>query len=71
MIEDRLEAREELRRVPLLDEERSTAIGTAMAAAEVEIKHTTLKKYVDVFAWTPFDMSGVSPDHHHPQVVGV
>ena len=33
-IEDRLEAREKLRRVSLLDEERSIAVGTAMAAAE-------------------------------------
>jgi len=30
--EDRLEAIEELRRVPLLDKERSTALGTTMVA---------------------------------------
>ena len=48
--EDRLEAREELRRVPLLHEERSTAVGTALAAAEAEIMHATLKKNVDLFA---------------------
>jgi len=30
--EDRLEAREVLRRVPLLEEEHSTAVGTTMAA---------------------------------------
>ena len=58
--EDRLEAREELRRVPLLDEERSTAVGTAMAAVEAEIMHATLKKNVYMFAWTPSDMSSVS-----------
>ena len=60
--EDRLEAREELRRVPLLDEEHNTAIGTTMAAAEAEIMHATLKKNMDMFAWTPADMPGVSPD---------
>ena len=60
--EDRLEAREELRRVPLLDEEHSTVVGTALAAAEAEIMHVTLKKNVDMFAWTPTDMPGVSPD---------
>jgi len=59
---DRLEAREELRRVPLLDEEHNTCIGTAMAAAEAEIMHVTLKKNVDLFVWTPSDMSGVSLD---------
>jgi len=60
--EDRLEAREELRRVSLLDEEHNTAVGTAMAATEVEIMHATLKKNVDLFAWTPSDMPGVSLD---------
>jgi len=59
--EDRLEAREELQRVPLLDEERNTAIGIAMATAETEILHVTLKKNVNLFAWTPSDMPGVSP----------
>jgi len=61
--EDRLEAREELRRVPFLDEERSTAVGTAMAAAEAEIIHATLKKNVDLFACTPSEMLGVSLDN--------
>ena len=59
---DRLEAREELRRVPLLDEEHSMAVGTALAAAEAEIMHVALKKNVDMFAWMPADMLGVSPD---------
>ena len=60
--EDRLEAREELRRVPLLDEEHNTVVGTAMAAAEAEIMDIALKKNMDMFAWTPTDMPGVSPD---------
>jgi len=45
-----------------LDEERNTAVETAMAAPEVEIMHATLKKNVDLFAWTPSDMPGVSSD---------
>ena len=60
--EDRLEAREELRRVPLLDEEHNTAVGTTFAATEAETMHATLKKNIDMFAWTPVDMPGVSPD---------
>jgi len=60
--EERLEAREELRRVPLLDEEHSTAVGTALAVAEAEIMHAALKKNIDMFAWTSADMPGVSPD---------
>jgi len=55
-IEDRLEAREKLRRVPLLDEEHNTAVGTTMAAAEAEIMHAALKKNVNLFAWTLADM---------------
>jgi len=61
-IEDRLEAREELRRVPLLDEEHNTTVGTTMAAAEAKIMHAALKKNIDMFAWIPADMPGVSPD---------
>ncbi len=60
--EDRLEAREELRRVPLLDEEHNTAVGTAMATAEAEIMDVALKKNMDMFAWTLTDMPRVSPD---------
>jgi len=60
--EDRLEAREELLRVPLLDEEHSTCVGMTMATVEVEIIHATLKKNVDMFVWTSSDMSGVSSD---------
>jgi len=56
--EDRLEAREELRQVPLLDEEHSTTMGTIMAAAEAEIMHVALKKNMDMFLWTPADMLG-------------
>jgi len=61
--EDRLEAREELRRVPLLDEEHSTCVDTTMAAVEAEIMHAMLKRNVDLFMWTPSDMPGVSPDN--------
>ena len=60
--DDRLEAKEELRRVPLLDVEHSTAVGTALAATEPEIMHAALKKNIDMFAWTPADVLGVSPD---------
>jgi len=60
--EDRLEAREELRRVPLLDEEHNTAVGTTLAATEAEIMHAVLKKNIDMFAWMSVDMPGVSPD---------
>jgi len=60
--EDRLEAREEMRRVPLLNEEHNTAVGTTLAAAEAETMHAALKKNVDMFAWTPTDMSGVIPN---------
>jgi len=57
---DKLKAREELRQVPLLDEERSTCVGTTMAVIDAEIMRATLKNNVDLFAWTPSDMSGVS-----------
>jgi len=60
--EDRLKAREELRRVPLLDEEHNTTVGTIMATTEAEIMRAALKKNMDIFAWTPTDMPGVSPD---------
>jgi len=33
-----------------------------MVAIETEIMHAALKKNVDLFAWTPADMPGVSPD---------
>jgi len=56
--EDRLEAREKLRRVPLLHKEHNTAVGTTMATAEAEIMDTGLKKNMDMFAWTPIDMRG-------------
>lgn len=62
MIENRLEDREELRRVPLIDEEHSTCVSTAMAAAKVELMHATLKRKVDLFAWTNSDMPGVTPN---------
>jgi len=61
-IEDRLEAREELQQVPLLDEEHNTCVGTAITTAEVKLMNATLKKNVDLFAWTTSNMSEVSPD---------
>ena len=33
-----------------------------MAAVEAEIMHAALKKNMDMFAWTPADMSWVSPN---------
>jgi len=60
--EDRLEAKEELRRLPLLDKEHNICVGTTIAAAEDELMHTTLEKNVDLFVWTTSDMPGVSPD---------
>jgi len=62
MVEPRLEGEEELRQVPLLDEEHSTCIGTTIVAAETELIHKALKKNVDLFAWTTSDMLGVSSD---------
>jgi len=44
MTEGRLEAKEELRRVPFLDEEHNTCVGTTIAAAKAELMHTMLKK---------------------------
>jgi len=43
-----------------LDAEHNTAVGTTMAAVEAEIMHATRKKNMDMFAWTPADMPGVS-----------
>ena len=64
--EDRLEAREELRRVPLLDEEHNTAVGTAMAAAEADIMHVALKKNMDTDRHAESE-----PGHHHPSTVDI
>jgi len=33
-----------------------------MAAVEAKIMHATLKKNVDLFAWTPSDMPDISLD---------
>jgi len=38
-IEPRLEAKDELRHVPLIDEERYTSISMAMADADAELIH--------------------------------
>jgi len=61
-IELRLEAKDELRRAELGEGERHTNIGTAMAAADAEFIHRTLKKNADLFAWMTADVPGVHPD---------
>jgi len=61
-VEPRLEAKDELRQAVLGGEERYTSIGTAMAAADAEFIHLTLKKNADLFAWTTVDVPGVHPD---------
>ena len=70
--EDRLEAREELRRVPLLDEEHSTAIGTALTAGEAEIMHAALKKNKKKYRHVRVDAgrhAGGGPGCHYPSTV--
>jgi len=59
-VEPRLEAKDELRRIALIDEERYTSIKTTMAAADVELIHLTLKRNVDLFAWTVANVQGVN-----------
>jgi len=59
-VESRLEAKDELRPVPLIDEERYTSIGTTMAAVDAKLIHQSLKKNVDLFAWTA-EVPGVNP----------
>jgi len=61
-VEPRLEAKDELRQAKLDGEDRYTSIGTAMAAADVDFVHQTLKRNVDLFAWTTADVPGVHPD---------
>jgi len=61
MVEPRLEAKKDLRQIPLLDEEHSTCVGTTIAAAEAELVHQALKRNVDLFVRTTSDMPGVSP----------
>jgi len=61
-VEPRLEAKDELRHAALIDEKRYTSIGTTMAAADGELIHRTLKKNVDLFAWTAADVPSVNPE---------
>jgi len=61
-IEPRLEAKDELRQAELDGEDRYTSIGTAMAVADADFVHRTLKRNVDLFAWTTADVPGVHPD---------
>jgi len=58
----RLEANEDLRWVPLLDEEHNICVGMTIVAAEAKLVHQALKRNIDLFAWTTFNMTGVSPD---------
>jgi len=56
----RLEVKKDLCRVPLLDEDHTTCVGTTIAATEAEAIHEALKKNVDLFAWTTSNTSGVN-----------
>jgi len=49
-VEPRLEAKDELRHDPLIDEEHYTSIGTTMVVADAELIHQALRKNVDLFA---------------------
>jgi len=61
-VEPRLEAKDELHHVPLIDKERYTSIGTTMAADDTKLIHQALKKNVDLFAWTASEVPGVNPE---------
>jgi len=61
-VEPRLEAKDELCHVPLIDKERYTSIGTTMAVADAELIHQALKRNVDLFAWTAIDVPRVNPE---------
>jgi len=61
-VESRLEAKDELCHVPLIDEEQYTSIGIAMAVADAKLIHQALKRNVDLFAWTGADIPGVNPE---------
>jgi len=67
-VEPRLEAKEELRHVPLVDEEHYVSIGMAMAATDAKLIHQALKKNVDLFF---LDGVGSQPQRHHTQAVGL
>ena len=60
-VEPRLTAKDELRHVPFIDEERYTSIGTTMAVANAELIHQALKRNVDLFAWMATDVPVVNP----------
>jgi len=61
-VEPRLEAKDKLRHVPLIDEERYTSVSTAIAVADAELIHQALKRNVDLFAWTVADVPSVNPE---------
>jgi len=61
-VEPRLEEKDELRHVSLIDEERNMGIGTDVAAADAKLIHQSLKTNVDLFAWTVAEVSGVNPE---------
>jgi len=61
-VEQRLEAKDELRRTPLIDEERYRSIDTSMMAADADLIHQTLKKNMELFAWLAVDVLGINPE---------
>lgn len=63
----RLETKEDLCRVPLLCSDHTTSVQTSLAATEAETIHQVLKKNVNLFSWTTFDMLG----YHNPQALGL
>jgi len=62
MSESRLEAGGRLTSSSFADEDYTTSLGTSFAMVDGKIIHQTLKKNVDLFAWTTFDMLGVSQE---------
>jgi len=60
--EARIEPGEDLRSLPLRDEEHASHIGTYLKSTDDKLVSQTLIDNVDLFAWTVSDMLGVSPD---------
>jgi len=58
----RIELSEDLRPIPLQDDAHSIHMGTSLTSVDRTMVSQTLIKNADLFAWTAFDMSGVSPD---------
>jgi len=65
--EARMEPDEDLRSVPLPDDEHKTHIGTSLKPDDNKLLSQTLVDNTYLFAWTVADMCGVSPNiitHH-------